>query len=90
VLGALVLPAGALTIYIECTRDLPYHTTDNGLDSDLPVLFACVALGAASMLTLPCRWRYRIVFAILVVPVLFFGLAFFWFIYEMGRTGGWI
>jgi predicted membrane protein len=90
VMGALTLPFAILTIYIECTRNLPFNTTSNGLDSDLPVLLACIGLGVASIFALPCEWLCRIFLAIASIPVYFFALAFYWFMYEMARTGIWV
>jgi hypothetical protein len=89
-LGALVVPFGTITVYIELTRDLPITTTPNGLVTDLPVFLASIGIGTASILAFPCRWLYRILVAIAYMPVFFFALAFFWFVYEMARTGIWV
>ena len=78
VLGAELVPLATLTVYIELTRNLPYTTTPDGLDSDWPALLACIGMGAACFLALPCRWWLRILVAIASIPAFFFALAFYW------------
>ena len=88
VLAAELVSCVTLAVYIELTRDLPFTTTPDGLDSDMPVLFACVGMCAVSVLALPCKWLYRVPMAIASIPFFFYLLAYFWLGYEMTRTGG--
>ena len=89
VFGAFVLPLIVSTVYLESTHFQPPAVHDE-LDSDVPVVFACLTLGIVSVLVLPCRLLYRILAVVLYVPAFGHFFLMYWMCYEMSRTGKWL